>query len=75
MSKKRRAMTEQEAENRLAGVRGDDIARALDKFGWMIVRQSGTGYEGRWPIQRPCDDCPAWASNESEPPKPSLRLV
>ena len=40
----------------------DRFALALDRMGWMIVRQPGL--EGRWFMNRPTKRCPSWADPE-----------
>jgi hypothetical protein len=46
----------------------DRFALALDRMGWMIVRQPGL--DGRWFMQKPPKRCPDWADPECPRDKP-----
>ncbi len=41
----------------------DDCAKALDKMGWMIIRQPRHSDAQRWNMNLPRANCPAWANN------------
>jgi hypothetical protein len=78
--RRRRAMTEDEADHVLDGSsKVDDFARALDQHGWMIVGKPEFDdglHTKKWSMFCPCDDCPSWAEPADLPkPKPTLRLI
>ncbi len=53
----------------------DDFAKALDKMGWMIIRQPRHPDDLRWNMNLPSGNCPAWANNGllfSEEPKSEI---
>jgi hypothetical protein len=45
----------------------DQIAKALDAKGWMIIGQpqpdDPPDYNPCWPMNKPSADCPSWADN------------
>jgi hypothetical protein len=47
----------------------------LSVFGWEIKPKSDFTQYGRWRMSEPCGDCPSWADNGDEPPRPPATVT
>jgi hypothetical protein len=59
-------LNDEERKTLLTGL-SDDIAKWLDRLGWMIIGQpqydDGDYQPSYWFLEEPSDDCPVWCDN------------